>query len=88
MKKRLQKKFFDLYHQEVSLLEEEYSDRWDFENAVAEINHYLGKTAGIGRKIRLLREAIWWDSKRLSGGRSKENYLVLDVSLGGINQPS
>lgn len=64
MKKRIKKKFYDLYHQEVSLLEKEYTDRWDFENAVAELNFYLNQTTGIGRKIKLLRDSMRWDSSR------------------------
>lgn len=64
MKKRIKKKFDDLYHQEVSLLEKEYADHWDFENAVAELNFDLDQTPGIGAKIKLLRDSIQWDSMR------------------------
>lgn len=63
MTKRIKKKFDDLYHQEVSLLEKEHTDRWDFENAVTELNFYLDQTPGIGRKIKLLRDSIRWDSR-------------------------
>lgn len=64
MKIRLQKKLGDLYRREVNLLEDEYSDRWDFENAVAELNFYLDQTPGTGRKIKLLRDSIEWDPVR------------------------
>lgn len=61
MKIRLQKKLGDLYRREVNLLEDEYPDRWDFENAVAELNFYLSKTHKISKKIRILHESIEWD---------------------------
>lgn len=63
MKIRLQKKLGDLYRREVNLFEDEYSDRWDFENAVAELNFYLSKTRKTSKKIRILRDSINWDQQ-------------------------
>lgn len=65
MKKRIQKKFNQLYNHEVTLIEQQYSDRWDVNNGIAELNFYLGKTTKLSKKIRILQNAIKFDSKNL-----------------------
>ena len=65
MKKRIQKKFNQLYNHEITLIEQQYSDRWDVNNGIAELNFYLDKTTKLNKKIRILQNAIKFDSKNL-----------------------
>lgn len=65
MKKRIQKKFNKLYNHEVTLIEQQYSDRWDVNNGIAELNFYLDKTTKLNKKMHILQNAIKFDSKNL-----------------------
>lgn len=65
MKKRMQKKFNQLYNHEVTLIGQQYSDRWDVNNDIAELNFYLDKATNLSKKIRILQNAIKFDSKNL-----------------------
>lgn len=65
MKKRIQKKFNKLYDHEVTLIEQQYSDRWDVNNGIAELNFYLDKTTKLNKKMRILKNAIKFDFKNL-----------------------
>lgn len=65
MKKRIQKKFNQLYDHEVTLIEQQYSNRWDVKNDIDELNFYLNKTQKLSKKMHILRNAIKFDSKNL-----------------------
>ena len=61
--KKNTKKFNQLYNHEVTLIEQQYSDRRDVNNGIAELNFYLDKTTKLNKKIRILQNAIKFDSK-------------------------
>lgn len=65
MKKRIQKKFNKLYDHEVTLIEQQYSDRWDVKNDIDELNFYLNKTQKLSKKMHILQNTIKFDSKNL-----------------------
>lgn len=65
MKKRIQKKFTQVYNHETTLIDRQHCDRWDVKNDIDELNFYLNKTQKLSKKMHILRNAIKFDSKNL-----------------------